>query len=306
MRFIYIFTFVLFSFYRTAAQSVPQLYKLSDGQWIMNEWDSDTPAGEYPLGMIFHTYGFPDPSLDQFPIGDWVLPYNLTTKSRINGLGEQGISFHNTSTKHEGSDYLGAAVLRLEPVDGKPVKVQWTARIIDRQERVYGLRLEFGRSLTQPFVALGDPIYSNDARDSATFETVLPDNVASEGTFFLRWRYFHGAGDSGARSEMAIDDIYVSTEEINSVEIEKEEKFQLYPNPNLGSFTLEIHNYCYSHGEIKIFDITGREVYSQKEIKSNIIEISLNNKQINIDNGLYQLIYFNDCNNYYTQFVILL
>ncbi|MBS1771379.1 MAG: T9SS type A sorting domain-containing protein [Bacteroidetes bacterium] len=64
---------------------------------------------------------------------------------------------------------------------------------------------------------------------------------------------------------------------------EKPEHFSLYPNPNNGSFTLQLDNTDFKNGNITIYDIVGREVY-QSQIINRTSQINLN-----VSEGVYMV-----------------
>ena len=75
----------------------------------------------------------------------WVLPYNRTSKSRINGLGANGFSFINTDNPQAetGSGYMGAAVLALDTTGAQNIRVTWTGGTVTPNTCDYGIRLQY-------------------------------------------------------------------------------------------------------------------------------------------------------------------
>ena len=75
----------------------------------------------------------------------WTLPYNLTSRSRINGLGTNGFAFINTGNPQAsaGAGYVGAAVLALDTLGKENIRVAWTGGTVVTNERVYGIRLQY-------------------------------------------------------------------------------------------------------------------------------------------------------------------
>jgi hypothetical protein len=100
----------------------PQAAVLADSTFTFTAWDPDLPERTYPEHMLFLQSEVSDPGLqepllfpyfiphddyhadDQQTIG---FPYNNTGRTRINGLGADGISFVNTG---RGRDLGGALV----------------------------------------------------------------------------------------------------------------------------------------------------------------------------------------------------
>lgn len=85
------------------------------------------------------------------------------------------------------------------------------------------------------------------------------------------------------------DPVYV---DVTSVKENRQPKVTITPNPNNGTFYLDIND-NYEVKEISIIDVTGREIYKSKSLKKNI-------NLPNISKGLY-FININFENNFYLQ-----
>ena len=73
----------------------------------------------------------------------WTLPYTLTSRSRINGEGINGVSFVNTNNQNIGGGYLGAANLLLNTVGQSNVCVTWTGGTLVPNNINYAIRLQY-------------------------------------------------------------------------------------------------------------------------------------------------------------------
>jgi hypothetical protein len=81
----------------------------------------------------------------------------------------------------------------------------------------------------------------------------------------------------------------VSVLSVGQGEINHESDFNIYPNPNNGSFTIKLSNIPSSENKITILDMLGRIVYqSEIIIKQNPDNIII--PQLNLVNGLYTLV----------------
>lgn len=222
LAYILSLTFSLF-----AQITYPVPFDLSLGNYAFTEWSSSNPAETYPTSMIFHRTSTQDPLLSTEMTTNYTGAYNLTSGSRINGLGISGISFVNTST----AGNLGAAVLALNTLNRTNIQVTWTGgfvRIAGTTTREYRIRLQYRIGDTGSFQdvtdASGNPIeyiyneyvsHPNPTTlppHSQTFSVALPSIVDDQPIVYLRWKYYFLGSGSGNRPELRIDDIYVSSE----------------------------------------------------------------------------------------------
>jgi hypothetical protein len=192
---------------------------LTTGPYLFTAWTADAPAGTYPPHMRFEQTSVGDPGLAVPMEGEWQLPYNRTNRSRLNGLGEDGLAFLNTGNPQEdpGAGYLGAAVLALRTLGVTNVEVSWIGGTITPNQQAYALRLQY---------ALGDAPYQ-DVLDPAGQPVeyarhplaghsqiigphTLPAVANHQPYVSLRWKYYFTAGSSGPRAQLRLDDILVS------------------------------------------------------------------------------------------------
>src|SRR5690606_14872666 len=91
----------------------------------------------------------------------------------------------------------------------------------------------------------------------------------------LRWVYFQHESNTntGSRAKLALDEVFVSSQETASVIDFESNTFKMYPNPatSVVNFNKEI--------TATIFDITGKKVLSVENVTS--IDIST------LSNGIY-------------------
>ncbi|MFO7776337.1 MAG: chitobiase/beta-hexosaminidase C-terminal domain-containing protein [Candidatus Hydrogenedentota bacterium] len=213
-------------------------HDLSQERYLFNEWEPASPAETYPPSMIFEQVQQDDPGLATEMDGFWTLPYNLTSRTRINGLGPDGISFVNTGNAQDedGAGYLGSARLALNTLGMEDIHVQWTAGTVLPNDRVYGLRPQYRVGASGPFQDLrdenGNPleyIRNETPGHAQPFGPVtLPSELEDEPYVELRWKYYHILGDSGPRAELRLNDIVVAAGE---PEAATELTFDNQPNP---------------------------------------------------------------------------
>src|SRR3989442_7423977 len=107
--------------------------------------------------MVFVQIAAADPGLSVEPDTFWTLPYDRTNRSRINGLGDSGFAFLNTSDPQpDGGGYLGAAVLALKTVRARTILVSWRGGTVMTNERIYAIRLPYRVGVTNSFADMVD------------------------------------------------------------------------------------------------------------------------------------------------------
>lgn len=108
----------------------------------------------------------------------------------------------------------------------------------------------------------------NEIGEAIAFSTITMSSgfsVALGGEFYAK------AGSSIDASMLALDEI----NEDNSVGLTNNSLFQIYPNPNLGSFNISINNQDSKEAEIIIFDNYGNEVYKNTQYGNGEYRINL-------------------------------
>ncbi len=264
------------------AQSNPQPFKLSGSSYNFNEWREDAPARTYPVSMIFHTLKKSDPKIDDEMTSDWISPYNLKSKARINGLGQYGFSFLSTSSSQDDDDYPGAAVLALDTRNCSEVYLRWTARTYNVGERNYFIQLQYRTDDKSKFVNVSNSMYSSSQTkgDFKIFGPIkLPDDCANKSYIQLRWKYcYTNDASSGTRPQLAVDDIYVADNLNSSINDQTDNiVFQLV-DKSLFLTSNDISS-------VDIYNSLGQIVYSSNLFADNAI-IDLNF----LLNGLYFIV----------------
>jgi hypothetical protein len=189
------------------------------GPYSMSEWSSGSSDGAYPSAMRFYQTDLADPPLAATMDAPWTLPYNLTSRSRINGLGTDGVGFINTGNVQElpGAGYVGAAVLNLDTTGAQGVRVLWTGGTVTPNDRDYGIRLQYRVGETGTFTDVltnGQPVeYVRNPGAGHRTEigpATLPAAADNQPLVQLRWKYYFRSGISGARAQLRLDDILVT------------------------------------------------------------------------------------------------
>ncbi len=204
----------------------PPAYPLSEGPFTFGAWDPELPERVYPDYMLFLQSDVNDPPVDlpllypyYIPHDDYHaddsetigFPYNNTGRTRLNGLGEDGIAFINTG---RGRD-LGGALVALNTEGMSDLTTDWLAQTLLQNSRLYGLRLQYRVGFESPFTDLlvdGQPVeyLAGPDGDWQQFEQIpLPAEAMDQPYVQVMWRYYHVSGDGGPRAQLRLDDIVI-------------------------------------------------------------------------------------------------
>ena len=234
------FTIPLFS------QTNPNPYDLSLGDYIFNEWDSTSAAGTYPNNMIFWTHSNTDPDLTELFTSNWECVYNLSNRSRFEGVNNLGISMVNTGnpqfesvcfddanlspTQTITDGRAGAIVLSLNTTNRENIQIEWTARTIAVNNRIYSLRMQYrigdgngdANLAWVDFLPLAEyTSQSNDGDFMVMPTATLPAIANNQSLVQIRWVYYYVSGSS-SRAQIALDDVRVTSDAAGGTN----------PNPN--------------------------------------------------------------------------
>jgi hypothetical protein len=272
-------------------QTMPEPYKLQFDEYKLFGFSSATPAGEYPPNMIFWQTKEKDPLQDSEMNGNWVLPYDLTSKSRINALDSLGILFRNTSQKNlPDGEFLGEAVLALNTEYCCNIRVKWTGRTIVKGERKYSVALQYKVGELEEFKDLGSVYNASETENDFLLlpEVTLPEYTTHKKKVYLRWKYYYTGAGEGERPGIAIDDIQVLFDPFCSVEDAKEIELNVFPNPSDGKFSVNFDGVGGKKYFISIVDLSGNKIYS-KEYFANQGANKINIPNNNLETGIYFL-----------------
>lgn len=205
----------------------PAAHALAGGEYAFLEWASTNAAGAYPANMLFVQGDQNDSTLGtaleyayRIPPGDAAVPedaerpYAASSRTRINGLGTNGIAFINTG---RGRD-LGGALLALDTRGATNATVEWRGGTVLTNARVYAIRLQYRAGTTGEFrdVVGGDGQAVEYVRaeqaghERAMGPTALPADALGQEYVQLLWRYHWVSGESGPRAQLRLDDVGVA------------------------------------------------------------------------------------------------
>ncbi len=204
----------------------PAAHDLAAGAFAFGAWASDQPAGAYPEHMLFLQSAQNDPALGtpleyayRIPLADASapadadFPYAASSRTRLNGLGTNGVAFINTG---RGRD-LGGALLALDTRGVSNAPVSWLGGTVLTNVRVYAIRLQYRVGTTNAFADVLDsesqPVeYLRNAangHEQTLGPVQLPAAALDQAYVQLLWRYYLVSGSSGSRAQLRLDEIGV-------------------------------------------------------------------------------------------------
>ena len=257
MKHLYIL--ILFFFVLTAgrAQSNPEPFNLFADDYSMTEWSEEAAPGTYPTSMIFHVHSMTNaPLLEDEPDGDWLCLYNIGSRSRVIGLGEEGFSFLNTgdiqsdqSRCGNGPDdvggYIGGAVLSLNTMLVTDIELSYELTLIAQaaDTRFYDVRLQYRFDTESAWEDVpGAPVFSADGLEAGfmtEYNVELGEEFSNRELVQIRWKYYQNNVDGGgSRPQIGFDEIAVSGTRTTSIKdrIKEAKPFSFFPNPVKGEF----------------------------------------------------------------------
>jgi hypothetical protein len=193
---------------------------LGGGPYLCKQWDANAAAGTYPQAMRLFQTDVIDPPLTADVATPWTLPYNLTSRSRINGLGTDGMAFINTGNVQTtpGAGFVGAAVVALDTTGTQDIRVTWTGGTVVPNDRDYGIRLQYRVGDTGTFLDVagpgGGPVeYLRNPLAGHTQvigPVALPVAAENRALVQVRWKYYFRSGITGSRAQLRLDDIQIT------------------------------------------------------------------------------------------------
>lgn len=269
---------------RVPEKLVPEPYALDEGSYNFNYWPADTTAASSPKSMKFVFMDEDDPGINANILGFTSGVFDLSSRSRVNGLGNLGFSFINTSNQIGNPGYpgrrLGGAILALNTIDRTSISVEWTGSTINPNSRIYHLRLQYRTSPDEPFQDVldheGRPVEykrnENSGHSQALGPVLLPTVMENKPYVQLFWRYYYTqvreSEESGQRSQLAISQIKIDSFPLMGGEPGQPSEFTLhqnYPNPFYPATTIRFDIPEKQHVKIQLYSITGQHIVTLVE-----------------------------------------
>jgi hypothetical protein len=202
---------------------IPLAHNLDSCTYRLTNWSAVSIAGIYPKNMRFAFYTVQEPTLANTTIEGFTNGlFNYTSRTRINGLNQLGISFINTVSTNAANvnpgypiGKLGGAIIALNTTNTDSVKVSFKARTIAANPKKYAIRLLVREGDQLPFQDFSPVVDYQGALlsgDSAVFLIInLPMQFVHKPYIQLIWRYYNTEIGTGARDQLAIDDIVIQS-----------------------------------------------------------------------------------------------
>ena len=205
----------------------PELFNLAAADYLLEEWSSESEAGTYPPNMRF--FFSDNPTSPAFnPLADgtrlYDCGYDVPSRSRINGNDDAGFSFlatgsaqfNNCVTGAADSDrFTGSAVIGLNTEGVSFARISWLNRILTDGERPFVVRLQYRLSDAGDYTDFpGNPGFASTGLaegDSSVTDYIFPSAVLGQSEVYLRLVYYQDGPGGGARPEIGIDDLLVTT-----------------------------------------------------------------------------------------------
>ncbi|MEI6524044.1 MAG: T9SS type A sorting domain-containing protein [Bacteroidota bacterium] len=225
------------------SQSNPAAFNLASGNYTFAAWDAASPAGTYPSNMVFHVDSIRE-TLNFNAVANYVCPYNLTSRARINGRNADGFSFLNVGQSLNNQcnsaagipttikKFMGAAVLAIKTLGREQIQLTWKGTMFSNltynndtlqgnlQSRVYSIKMQYRTDTTSAFVDVPDAGVFSSNSDATTYKaqgtneilTATLPGVCNNKTYVqVRWLYYQSTIGGGNRPELGIDDVNVSS-----------------------------------------------------------------------------------------------
>jgi hypothetical protein len=266
--------------------SYPEPFDLSSGNFSFTQWSSDQKEYSYPENMIFLQTEASDPALNHellfpyfIPHDDYHendlstvgFPYNNTTRTRIAGLDDHGIAFLNTGRDRD----LGGALVALNTADLQNLSLSFLAGTLFRNERLYAFRVQYRVGTEGSFTDIrtgGSPVQyvvGNDG-DVTQFDNIeLPEAILGQDYVQILWRYFLFSGDTGPRSMLRLDDIYITRSTGTSHEGLTD--LRIYSSDR----QIHLENIPQKTAQLSIYNLMGQKVQNQTIQGDETISIDL-------------------------------
>jgi gliding motility-associated-like protein len=240
---------------------------LIDCGYYFKEWSPFSSKGSFPPSTRFVFLNQKEPKIDAAIAGFVNSEYNQDSKSRVTGLGINGVSFVNTGGPNETAGVpfgqVGGLLLALNTVGVDSARLSFIAKTIVPGGRKYAIRLQYRTGSEEEFKDFKDPIEylgSKDKDHTKRFENIkLPESLMNKPYIQFFWKYYYTeTGKSGARDELSIDDIVFKVNtEILATQGYLNAELVANNLPNNSNFKLAVPKESF-----KIPDLKNQEYYS--------------------------------------------
>ena len=206
------------------SQSNPAPYMLSQSNYSLIQWPSNSASNTYPAAMVFQTCTTQNANLSSPTTGDYKGVYNGSTGMRVNGLGSNGFYFAGA---YNASPTLGAAVLGLNSIGRGNITVSFQAYTFSNGNPA-NLRLQYRiASNNSNWVDVPGPVEYvsngltalNPVTYNVDLSTLTGGAINNRPDFQLRWKYYRTSGTGANDCSIALDEVTVSSQPLSNAAI---------------------------------------------------------------------------------------
>ncbi|MCH8534985.1 MAG: CotH kinase family protein [Flavobacteriaceae bacterium] len=195
--------------------------RLVENDYLLDNWSMHSTYGSSPESMEFVYMNEEDPSINAQIEGKTYGAFFHTSRTRVNGLNENGFSMINTGNSDGNLGYpgtrLGGALLHLNTEGVKKAELKWKVENLVLNSRIYHLRLRYineNGELKDVLDENNEPFEFDPLENQVKeFTTILPSKLMDKKHVQLFWQYYYSglrlSQDSGARTMIAINKIEV-------------------------------------------------------------------------------------------------
>lgn len=264
--------------------ALPAAHALKSSGFAFSAWSENEPAGTFPANMIFLQSDRNDPTLADpltFPYripladaadpADAAFPYKATARTRINGLGADGIAFINTG---RGRD-VGGALAAVDLTGVTAASIGFKAATLTANFRTYHLRLRYRVGAEGAWMDVGgsSPVeYQRNPVVGAVqvfADIPVPTDALGQPYVQVLWQYYFTGTQlegGGARDRIRLDDITLtdltgsSTPDAGHTTPDAFALTGAYPNPFNPTTQIRFTLDAGRPVRLSVSDLLGREV----------------------------------------------
>ena len=211
---------------------------------------------------------------------------NIAIPDRVSGQGIQGVSNSiNVPVSNISTDVNVSVDITHTYIGDLIIEVTNPAGITSR---IYEINCDDEDDLMLTFDDEGSPF---DCSNS-TSGTYIPNEPLADltGTDAQgNWIMVMGdafTGDSGTWNSWSVEICSTEVRALSSEAFDQADSFKVYPNPSSGSFSITSSLFSESSSQINLYDLSGRQVFTQKMSEQTVQDINLPST---ISSGLFVL-----------------
>jgi hypothetical protein len=202
----------------------PTPHNLAGCPFELTKWSKDTSGATYPASVAFVNTKYPD-SRAEGEIFNYLedIAFDHSSRTRINGLNEKGLSFINTTNANNNyqATRLGGMVVGLSTKGIRHASIEWISETIKANSKAYNIKLQYRIGDSGPFLDLKDDKnkvieYQRSANEGVETKIGpfnLPASIMNQPYVQILFRYYYTGrqfdDNSDSRDEIRIDDIII-------------------------------------------------------------------------------------------------